>query len=447
METVVTKEKLQEFEDHFDADRSNQVAMNAVIHNGLLKSAQNYEAERETTHEYSLTLPQGEITNQKKSGRCWMFATLNFLRYHVIKDMNLENFELSQNYTLFYDKLEKANYFLESILETLDEAVGSRLIDHLLRDPLGDGGQWDMICNLINKYGIVPKSAMPETECSSATGEMTAVMTEKLREDACILRKAHAEGASMEELREKKEAMMEAIYSILCICLGKPPKTFDFEIQDKDKKFHRDLGLTPQEFYQKYVKINMNDYISLINAPTSDKPLHRSYSVKFLGNVKEGREVRYVNVESEVMKQAAIAQMKDGHPVWFGCDVGKELSRDGGRMDLHTYCKDELLGTNFTMTKGERVEYGQSLMTHAMVFLGVNLDENGKPNRWKVENSWGKDSGKDGYYVMTDEWFDEYMYQVVVNKKYLPEEIIKEYESEPIMLEPWDPMGSLAVTL
>lgn len=444
METVVTKEKLQEFEAHFDADRTNLVAMNAVVHNGLLKSAQNYESERVTTHEYSVNLTQGEITNQKKSGRCWMFAALNVLRYHVMKDMNLETFELSQNYTLFYDKLEKANYFLESILETLDEATDSRLIAHLLRDPLGDGGQWDMICNLINKYGLVPKSAMPESENSSATTDMVSVMTEKLREDACILRKGYIEGKTAEALREEKEAMMETIYNMLCICLGKPPKTFDFEVQDKDKNFHRDLGLTPQEFCRKYVKVNINDYISLINAPTSDKPLHRSYSVKFLGNVREGREVRYVNVEPEVMKEAAIAQMKDGHPVWFGCDVGKELSRDGGRMDLNTYAKEALLNTTFSMTKGERVEYGQSLMTHAMVFTGVNLDEDGKPNRWKVENSWGKESGKDGYYVMTDEWFDEYMYQVVVDKKYLPEAVIKEYESEPILLEPWDPMGSLA---
>lgn len=444
METFITNEKLQEFETHFDKDRANVIAMNAVTANGVLKTARNYEADRGDHHAFSINLEQGEITNQKSSGRCWMFATLNFLRYHVIKELNLEEFQLSQNYTLFYDKLEKANYFLESILETLDEPTDSRIIAHLLSAPLNDGGQWDMICNIINKYGLVPKSAMPETISSSATGQMCQVMTEKLREYACILRKDYAVGKTAEALREEKEAMMEEVYNMLCICLGKPPKTFDFEVRDKDKKFHRDLGLTPKTFYDKYIHIDVNDYISLINAPTSDKPFHRSYSVKFLGNVKEGKEVRYVNVESEVLKQAAIAQMKDGSPVWFGCDVGKELGGDDGRMDLNNFKKEELFGTKFTMTKGERVEYGQSLMTHAMVFMGVNLDEDGKPNRWRVENSWGKDSGKDGYYVMTDEWFDEYMYQVVVNKKYLPEEIVREYESEPIMLEPWDPMGSLA---
>lgn len=444
MEGLVTNEKLSEFEAHFDQERANRIAMNAVTANGVLKSAQNYEAERGDQYEFSVLLEQKGITNQKKSGRCWMFAALNVIRYHVIKERNLEEFELSQNYTLFYDKLEKANYFLESILETLDEETGSRLIAHLLDSPVNDGGQWDMICNIINKYGLVPKSVMPETISSSETNEMVQVITEKLREYACILRKGYKEGKSIAELRQQKECMVEKIYDILCICLGKPPKTFDFEFRDKEKQFHRETGLTPKTFYEKYIHINLDEYISLINAPTSDKPFHRSYSVKFLGNVKEGKEVRYVNVETDVLKKAAIAQMQDGYPVWFGCDVGKELSREDGRMDLSNYKKDELFGTTFTMTKGERVEYGQSLMTHAMVFMGVNLDDTGKPNRWRVENSWGKDSGKDGYYMMTDEWFDEYMYQVVVNKKYLSEEIVKEYESDPIMLEPWDPMGSLA---
>lgn len=444
MEVMITNEKLQQFEARFDADRANRIAMNAVTANGVLKTAQNYQAERGNAHEFSLLLDQGEITNQQKSGRCWMFAALNVLRYHVIHEMNLEEFQLSQSYTLFYDKLEKANYFLESILETLDEETDSRLISHLLSAPLNDGGQWDMICNLIEKYGLVPQSAMPETISSSATGEMVQLLTEKLREYACILRREHREGSTEEELRKEKETMMEEVYDILCICLGKPPKTFDFEIRDKDKNFHRDTNLTPKAFYDKYIHLDLSEYISLINAPTSDKPFHRSYSVKFLGNVKEGREVRYVNVETEVLKKAAIAQMQDGSPVWFGCDVGKELSREDGRMDLANYGKEELFHTKFTMTKGERVEYGQSLMTHAMVFMGVNLDKEGRPNRWRVENSWGKDSGKDGYYMMTDEWFDEYMYQIVVNKKYLPEEIIREYESEPILLEPWDPMGSLA---
>ena len=205
------------------------------------------------------------------------------------------------------------------------------------------------------------------------------------------------------------------------------------------------LGLTPKSFFEKYVGVDLSDYVSLINAPTEDKPYGRSYTVQYLGNVKEGSAVRYLNLPIEELKKAAIAQMKDGQPVWFGCDVGKHSERDSGIMDLDIRGLEDLLDTRFTMTKAERLDYGQSLMTHAMVFQGVNLDENGKPNRWRVENSWGKEPGKDGYYLMTDRWFDEYMYQVVVNKKYLTAEQIAAYEAEPIALEPWDPMGSLAV--
>ena len=218
----------------------------------------------------------------------------------------------------------------------------------------------------------------------------------------------------------------------------------DFEVRDKDDKFIRDTGLTPQEFFCKYVEMDLSEYISLINAPTDDKPYYRSYSVKFLGNVIEGRKVKYVNLPADELKKAAIAQMQDGEPVWFGCDVGKSSVRDGGVMSLDLFDKGSLFNTAFGMNKAERLEYGHSLMTHAMVFQGVNLDENGRPNRWRVENSWGKEPGKDGYYVMTDAWFDEYLYQVVVNRKYLPEEVLKAFAEKPILLEPWDPMGSLA---
>lgn len=441
----ITNEVLTEFSTAFSSNPVNHIAMNAVTSAGLLAASKNPMAQRESRHSYSISLEQGEITNQKQSGRCWMFAALNTFRFEVMKNLNLKTFELSQNYTLFYDKLEKSNYFLESILETLDEPTQGRLISFLLSAPLGDGGQWDMLCNLVRKYGVVPKEAMPETVASSATREMTAALTRKLREDARRLRKAYADGSTLDELRKKKEAMMEEIYRILCICLGEPPKTFDLEVTDRDDKFIRDTNLTGTAFFEKYVGLNLDDYVSLINAPTADKPYHRSYSVKFLGNVKEGCPVRYLNLPIEELKKAAIAQMKDGSPVWFGCDVGKDSSRDEGLLDTNTYQTDKLLGVTFGMNKAERLDYGESLMTHAMVFQGVNLDEEGKPNRWRVENSWGDAPGKKGYYVMSDEWFDEYMYQIVVNKKYLPDSYIAEYDSEPIMLEPWDPMGSLAL--
>ncbi len=444
MNQSITLEQLAAYEEKFMACRANRVAMNAATTVGVNAAAKNPLATRTDLHQYSISLKQGEITNQKSSGRCWMFASLNTMRFRMMQKLNLETFELSEAYTLFYDKLEKSNYFLESILETMDEPTSGRLISWLLMGPLGDGGQWDMICGLIEKYGVVPKESYPETYNSSKTGEMNSVMTEKLREFACILRKEYKAGATEARLRELKEEMMAKIYDMLCISLGVPPKTVDLEVRDKDGNFIRDTGLTPQEFYKKYIDMNLDDYVSVINAPTEDKPFYHSYTVKFLGNVKEGRPIKYVNLPIEELKKAAIAQMQDGEPVWFGCDVGKSSEREKGIMALDVYDKADLFKTEFTMNKAERLDYGHSLMTHAMVFQGVNLDENGKPNRWRVENSWGKDPGKDGYYVMSDAWFDEYTYQIVINKKYLSEEALAAYAEEPIKLEPWDPMGSLA---
>ena len=441
---TVAAEDMSRFEAAFDRDRANTVAMNAVTNNGLLKSAKSPAAIQADTHVYSIDLKQGDITNQKQSGRCWMFAGLNVIRSRIIREKGMKNFELSQSYLFFYDKLEKSNYFLENILETLDEPVGGRLVSWLLQAPVNDGGQWDMLRGLIRKYGLVPKSACPETALSSASRELNACLTEKLREDACVLRKKHAAGAGEAQLREAKAAMMEEVYRILCICLGKPPKTFDFEYRDKDDNFVRDCGLTPHTFMEKYVTMDLDEYVSLINAPTADKPYGRSYTVKCLGSVREAGPVRYLNLPIGELKRAAIAQMQDGEPVWFGCDVGKCSERDNGILDVDLYSLETLLDTSFTMTKAERLDYGHSLMTHAMVFQGVNLDGAGNPNRWRVENSWGKEPGKDGYYIMTDRWFNEYMYQVVVNKKYLTPEQLAAYEAQPTELEPWDPMGSLA---
>lgn len=445
MDQKITMGLLEGYGKEFMEDRANRAAMAAVRNHGVNESMKNQDVMRTTTHEFSLKLNQGKVTAQKQSGRCWMFAALNFLRFHMIHNMNLaEDFELSQNYTLFYDKLEKSNLFLENILDTLDEETNGRMITWLLTSPLGDGGQWDMICSLIDKYGVVPKYAMPETAVSSMTREMNGYLTEKLRGFACELRKKYSQGAKPEELRGEKERMLKEIYRILCICLGEPPKVFDFELRGKDDVFHRERGLTPQEFYKKYVGIDLNDYVSLINAPTEDKPFYRSYTVKYLGNVMEGRQVRYLNLPIEELKRAAVAQMQDGVPVWFGCDVGKRSSREDGIMDLSMFCLEDVLGVDFPMTKAERLDYGQSRMTHAMVFVGVNLGEDGKPDRWRVENSWGEDRGQKGYFVMSDQWFDEYMYQVVVHKKYLTEEERRQYEEKPTVLEPWDPMGALA---
>ena len=280
MSQKITKEQLEAFDASFAAQRANRVAMNAVTNNGLLASAIQRGAVENDVHEYSICLKQGDICNQKQSGRCWMFAALNTLRYQVMRKCSLKTFELSQAYLFFWDKLEKSNYFLESILETLEEPTGGRLVSYLLTSPVGDGGQWDMLCSLIEKYGVVPKTAYPESKSSSASREMDATLTEKLREDACILRKLHGEGQTLDALRTRKAEMLNEVYRLLCICLGEPPKTFTFEYRDADDHFHRETGLTPKRFFEKYVGVDLSEYVSLINAPTADKPYGRSYTVR-----------------------------------------------------------------------------------------------------------------------------------------------------------------------
>ena len=441
----ITALTLEKMEQEFDANAAHKLAMNAATKSGITTLLRDADLEKRERFSFSIDLEAGKVTNQKQSGRCWMFAALNTMRVEVMKKLNLENMELSQNYTLFYDKLEKANYFLESILDTVDEPTDGRLISWLLMAPLNDGGQWDMLANIIRKYGIVPKEAMPETFSSSCTREITPWMTKKLREFACTLRTAYAKGASMEELQEKKQEMMSVIYRMLVIALGKPPKTFTWETRDKDKQFIRIADITPQQFFAEYVGWNLDDYVSIINAPTQDKPFHHSYTVQYLGNVTEGHIVRHLNLPIEEMKKLAITQMQDGQVVWFGCDVGQFHEKDLGIMDTDGIQAGLLFDTDFPMTKAQRLDYGESLMTHAMVFTGVNLDKVGKPNRWKVENSWGEDRGNKGFYIMSDRWFDVYMYQIVVNKKYLSKEQLKAYEEEPTVLAPWDPMGSLAL--
>ncbi len=435
---------LKKYCDIFSQDVKNQIAMNAVMNSGIDKVSADTKTIQKNRNEFSINLKPGEITDQKSSGRCWMFAALNIMRYEVMQKFKLKNFEFSQSYPLFFDKLEKSNYFLEAVLENLDEPLNGRLMAHLLFSPLNDGGQWDMFCNLVKKYGAVPKDAMPECISSSKTRDMNYYLTSKLREFACQLREEHKKGTDEQDLRGLKDKMMYEIYKILCICLGKPPEYIDFETRDKDDKFIRDLHISPKEFFEKYVGWDLDDHISLINAPTKDKPFNNSYTVKYLGNVIEGKPVRYLNLESRHLKSAALAQLKDGKPVWFGADVDHGMMLQDGIMDPNVYQANVVFDTDFNLTKEQRLDYGHSMMNHAMVLVGVNLDDDGNPNRWRVENSWGKERGKDGYYIMSDDWFDEYVFQVVVDKKYLAPELLKYYYTDPIILEPWDPMGSLA---
>ena len=441
----ITKEFLQNSREKFYKDRANRVAQRAAVNNGLVEASVDRVEDERNRHTFNIELKEKEIRNQKQSGRCWMFAALNLMEYKLCRKYNLKGFELSKNYTLFFDKLERCNYFLDSIIRTLDEDLDGRLVSHILTDPMGDGGQWDMIKNIIKKYGLVPSYAMKESVNSSATANLNNYLTKVLRMYAKNLRDSYKEEKDLEKLKKMQEEYMKKIYDVLSISLGTPPEKFDFEVRNEDEEFISDKNLTPQEFLKKHVEVNLDDYISLINAPTKDKPYFKSYTVDFLGNVMELDKVRYVNVPVEVMKDGILKQLKDGEPVWFGCDVAQFFYRKGANLDLSTLKIFDFLNVEYDLSKEERLDYKESLMTHAMVFVGCDYDEeNKKINRYKVENSWGKDAGDRGYLVMSDEWFDEYMYQALINKKYLDEKVIKAYSEEPIHLKPWDPMGSLA---
>ncbi len=441
----VTLSQIADFQKAFDSDSRNRAAMNAVCTTTVPKVALNRRKVTQNNMTFSVHLPENKITSQNGSGRCWMFAALNTLRVVAIKNMNLgDDFELSQNHTMFWDKFEKANYFLEAVLDTLEEPTDGRLIAHLFASPIQDGGQWHMFINLVKKHGLVPKSVMPETESSSNTGQMNWQITLRLKEYGCRLREAHRKGKSIDDLRKMKPAMLEQIYKMLCIHLGEPPTEFDWQWRDKDKAFHRDGTLSPQEFYRKHIDVDLSDMICLIHCPQSAKKFDEVYTVKYLGNVVGGEAIKYLNVDLDVMKAAAVKQMQNGEPVWFGCDVGKYLDRDGGWMDMEQYNYDLVYGSDSTLNKAERLDYGESLMTHAMVFTGVDLDDDGRPQKWRVENSWGDKGGDKGFYAMTDKWFDEFNYEVVVHQKYLPAEYVKMLDRPAVELEPWDPMGSLA---
>lgn len=441
----ITKEILESFSSKYNNDKASLIAGNAIASSGIDAASLNQKSIRKHNFMFSETTKMGDITEQKQSGRCWMFAALNTARVETINKLNLKTLEFSQNYTLFWDKLEKANYFLDSIIETVNEDLSGRLVSFLLQAPMQDGGQWDMFSGILKKYGIVPKYMMPETFHSSNTSVLAANLTRRLRRDAKLIRDAYASGKKESELIAMKEDMLYEIYNILAKALGEPPSIFDFEYIDKDEKYHVDRGLTPIEFFNKYVGWSLEDKISIINAPTKDKPYEKMYSIKYLGTVKEAGAIKYLNLPIDELKKAAISSIKDGNPVWFGCDVGKMSDKDLGIMDLDIFDYDEALSPMGDFDKAARLNYSESVLTHAMVFTGVDLDENGKPIKWRVENSWGDKRGNKGIFSMTDRWFDEYNYQIMVDKKYLDEKYHKILDTEPIMLEPWDPFGALAI--
>ena len=330
------------------------------------------------------------------------------------------------------------------MLATADQELTSRKVKFLLDTPQQDGGQWDMVVSLFEKYGVVPKSVYPESISSSNSRELNQILNKLLRQDAQILRELVAEGANSSELQAKKEELLQEVFNFLAMNLGLPPRQFDFSYRDKDNHFHSESRLTPLTFYQKYVDLKLDDYVSIINAPTADKPYGRSYTVEMLGNVVGSKPVRYLNVEMDRLKELAIAQMQAGETVWFGSDVAQSSNRKAGVMAEGMHDFTASMDIRLTQDKAGRLDYSESLMTHAMVLTGVDLDENGRAKKWKVENSWGEKVGNKGYFVASDAWMDEYIYQIVVRKEFLTAAELAAYEAEPLVLTPWDPMGALA---
>ena len=430
---------IKSFKNKFLRNNKNIASRNALIKNDLANVALNWENFIQINHNFSnLIKKELPATNQMASGRCWGFAGLNLMRLQVVDSLDLDTFEFSQNYFMFWDKLEKANYFLENIIKSKNESYESRLISHLLKSPVQDGGQWDMFVNLINKYGAVPKDVMPETNHSSKSSAMNYILTHKLREFASILRKKPIKNSA-----KLKKNMMETIYNLLAMFLGQPPDVINWSTRNKNNKHIVISDMTPKDFCKKYADINIKNKVCLIHAPMSNKKFNTMYTVEYLGNVVEGQIIKYLNVDIKELKKSAMASIKNNEAVWFGCDVGKRFSRDMGVLDMGIYDYENVFQTSFKMNKQIRLEYGDSEMTHAMLLTGVDIKKRNS-TKWKIENSWGTKSGNKGYMMMTDEWFDEYTYEVVIDKKYLNKRLLKFLDMKPVVLAPWDPMGALA---
>ena len=437
----ITKKQIESMRAEFDGDPSAKVAQNAVTGNNVASVSLRRDLVQEVDFTFSTKLDNWKATNQKSSGRCWLFATLNLFRPGTMKKMNVKEFEFSQAHIHFWDKFERSNHFLEAIIETSDRAVDDRTIHFLLSDPIGDGGQWNMAMNLIRKHGLVPKSAYPESNSSSSTRWMNSILKDILRSTASEIREIIGSGGPAEDARAHKESRMKDIWRVLCIHLGTPPESFDWQWRDKDKEFHRRGKMTPQEFAGEFVDIDWEDYVCIVNDPRNE--YYQTYTVEYLQNVAGGPPVVYLNVPSDEMKSITQKILEDGLPVWMGCDVGKQMDRKRGLWDANLFGTNELYGVNYGMDKADRLRYGQTMMTHAMLFTGVDVVD-GKPRRWRVENSWGDDSGEKGFYTMNDNWYDEHMFEIATSRKYLSKKMLDGLETEPRVLDAWDPMGSLA---
>ncbi len=432
---------LESLRKDFAASPLYRLAQNAVTRVTLDDVAINREIINSTDHSLSVLLDDWKVTNQERSGRCWLFAGLNLLRVGAMRKMGLKEFEFSQNYIMFWDKIERANYFLEAIIETAERDIDDRTIAFMLDSVADDGGQWNMFVAIVAKHGLVPKQFMPETNSSSNTGRMNSVLRSLLRQGAKSVRAAAARGP--EAARAEKADILRVVYRVLCIHLGTPPDSFDWQWTDKDRQFHRDGQLSPRDFAASYVDLPLAEYVCLVHDPRPSSPLGRTFTVEYLGNVLGAPPVTYLNVDVPMMKDIAVRTLEGGEPVWFGCDVGQMMSNEYGVWDAGLYDLSSVYDTDFTLDKADRLIYHETMMTHAMLFTGADVLD-GVIRKWRVENSWGADKGKDGFYTMNDSWFDEYVFEIAARRTALPADLQEALDTEPIVLPAWDPMGALA---
>ena len=443
MASALSSDLLDRLGKEFDADPTLRLMQNAVTKTSVNEIALDRRVVTSIDHSVSHLIDDWDATDQKQSGRCWLFAGTNLLRAGAAAKLNVKDFEFSQNYLLFWDKFEKANHWLESILSTADRDVDDRTVAHLLETPAEDGGQWNMFTALVRKHGLVPKVAMPETWSSAKTAPMNRDLAAILRQAARDLRNRVEAGDDAATLQMHKEAALGAIHRLLCIHLGTPPQTFLWQWADKDKGFHRDGEMTPLEFAERYVTIPLDEYVCVVHDPRPKSPYGRTYTVEHLGNVVDAPPVTYLNVEPELMKSLAAGAITGGEPVWFGCDTEKMCSPELGMWDAELYDFDAVYRTQSGLDKADRLLYHDSLMTHAMLFTGVDIVDGG-PRRWRVENSWGTEKADKGFYTMNDNWFAEHVFEIAVRRSALPAELQRALDSKPTVLPAWDPMGALA---